>query len=85
MEDFLNAWVEITEAMKELWLFGRPLATDVACCNYAKLKARLVIIIKINLHTKFDTPRFICSKDVAWARKFRNGSHDHDHAHLGDI
>ena len=36
MEDFLNAWVEITEAMKELWLFGRPLATDVACCNYAK-------------------------------------------------
>ena len=35
-----------------------------------------------NLHTKFEVPGFIESKDVMRAKKIINGSRDPDHAHL---
>jgi len=34
--------------------------------------------------TKFEMGIFIRSRDMAWAPKCRNESHDPDHAHLGD-
>ena len=38
-----------------------------------------------NLQTKFEMSNFIRSKDMPWATKCRNGSHDPDHALLGAV
>jgi len=42
-------------------------------------------LITINLnHTKFEMLTIIHSTYITGAPKFRNGSHDPDHAHPGD-
>ena len=42
------------------------------------------LLFTFNLQTKFEMSSFIHSRDMAWAPKCRNESHDPDHAHLGD-
>ena len=45
----------------------------------------MAVLFTFNLQTKFEMSSFIRSKDMAWAPKRRNGSHDPDHAHLGIV
>jgi len=37
-----------------------------------------------NLQTKFEMSSFIRFRDMAWAPKCKNASHDPDQAHFGD-
>ena len=42
------------------------------------------VLFAFNPQTKFEMSSFIRSKDMVWAPKCKNESHDPDHAHLGD-
>jgi len=44
-----------------------------------------LVLISINLHTKFEVHSFIHSKDITGAPKLQNRSRDPDHAHQGVV
>jgi len=50
----------------------------------AELKCVMAVLFTFNLQTKFEMSSFIRSKDMVWAPRYGNWSHDPDHAHLGD-
>jgi len=46
---------------------------------------RALLLVNINLNTKFEMPSFNHSKDYGWAPKFKNGSRDSDHSLSGAV
>ena len=42
-----------------------------------------LILVSIDLRTEFEVPASTLSKNVVGVPKFKNGSRDLDHAHLG--
>jgi len=53
--------------------------------NCRTLTYVMPVLFTFNLQTKFEVSSFIRSKDMAWVKKRRNGSHGSGHAYLGIV
>jgi len=43
------------------------------------------ILVMFYVNTQYEMPHFTCFRDMIWAQKLTNGSHDLDHAHIGVV